>query len=195
MSNHFYAMLFRMKYIERWALMRNTVKENLSEHSMETAFIAHAIAVIENKRFGGSVNAERAALVALFHDVPEIITGDLPTPVKYYNENIKEAYNQMENAAKDEFLSLLPNDLYDEYDKIFNETNEQILKIVKAADKIAALIKCRTELSMGNKEFLLAEKSTEKIINDLNMPAAKVFLDEYIESFSLSLDELKSNPT
>ena len=195
MSNHFYAMLFRMKYIERWALMRNTVKENLSEHSMETAFIAHAIAVIENKRFGGSVNAERAALVALFHDVPEIITGDLPTPVKYYNENIKEAYNQMENAAKDEFLSLLPNDLYDEYDKIFNETNEQILKIVKAADKIAALIKCRTELSMGNKEFLLAEKSTEKIINDLNMPAAKVFLDEYLESFSLSLDELKSNPT
>ena len=101
----------------------------------------------------------------------------------------------MENAAKDEFLSLLPNDLYDEYDKIFNETNEQILKIVKAADKIAALIKCRTELSMGNKEFLLAEKSTEKIINDLNMPAAKVFLDEYLESFSLSLDELKSNPT
>lgn len=195
MSNHFYAMLFRMKYIERWALMRNTVKENLSEHSMETAFIAHAIAVIENKRFGGSVNAERAALVALFHDVPEIITGDLPTPVKYYNENIKEAYNQMENAAKDEFLSLLPNDLYDEYDKIFNETDEQILKIVKAADKIAALIKCRTELSMGNKEFLLAEKSTEKIINDINMPAAKVFLDEYLESFSLSLDELKSNPT
>ncbi len=192
MNHHFYAMLFRMKYIERWSLMRNTVKENLSEHSLETAFIAHAIAVIENERLGGNVDPARAALLALFHDVPEIITGDLPTPVKYYNKEIKEAYDQVEQSAKQEFLTLLPEDLKKEYRNIFYETDEKLLQIVKAADKIAALIKCKEELFLGNREFALAEKSTEKIIKKLNMPAAEIFMKEFLGSFSLSLDEQKA---
>ena len=120
MNSHFYAMLFRMKYIDRWALMRNTRSENLSEHSLETAFIAHALCIIENKRFGGAVNAEKAAVLALFHDTPEIITGDLPTPVKYYSSEIKKAYDDMEKVAVERLLDLLPSDLRPEFKEIYN---------------------------------------------------------------------------
>lgn len=191
MSSHFYAMLFRMKYIDRWALMRNTRKETLSEHTLETAFIAHALAVIENKRLGGSVNAERAAVMALFHDTTEIITGDLPTPVKYYNEDIKTAYKEMERVAENRLLNLLPEDLKDEFEDIFNEKDEHLCKIVKAADKISALIKCKDELSLGNREFAAAFDSTAKAVKELGLPAADIFVEEFLESFSLSLDEQK----
>lgn len=189
MISHFYAMLFRMKYIDRWALMRNTKTENLSEHSLETAFIAHALAIIENKRFGGKVDAEKAAVLALFHDTPEIITGDLPTPVKYYSSEIKKAYDDMEQVAVEKLLNYLPEDLRPEFEAIYNEKDEHILKIIRAADKLSALIKCRDELKMGNREFLLAEKSALKAIESLELPAANVFLDEFLPSFSLSLDE------
>ncbi len=191
MISHFYAMLFRMKYIDRWALMRNTRKETLSEHTLETAFIAHSLAVIENRRFGGSVDADRAALLALFHDVPEIITGDLPTPVKYGNQNIKTAYREIESAAEERLLSLLPDDLRPEFEKLFNPDDKHLKKIVKAADKLSALIKCRDEISFGNRDFKSAEESTLKAVNDLDLPAAKVFLEEFLPSFSLSLDEQK----
>ncbi len=191
MNSHFYAMLFRMKYIDRWALMRNTRKETLSEHTLETAFIAHALAVIENKRLGGNVNAERAAVLALFHDAPEIITGDLPTPVKYYNDDIKNAYREMEAAAEKRLLDLVPEDLRPEFSGIFGETDEHLLRIVKAADKISALIKCKDEISLGNRDFSAAERSTAEAVKALNLPAADIFVEEFLESFSLSLDEQK----
>ena len=184
-------MLFRMKYIDRWALMRNTRKETLSEHTLETAFIAHALAVIENKRLGGSVNAERAAVLALFHDAPEIITGDLPTPVKYYNADIKNAYKEMEKVAEKRLVDLIPEDLRPEFSDIFGETDKHLLKIVKAADKISALIKCKDEIALGNRDFSAAEKSTAKAVKELGLPAADIFVEEFLESFSLSLDEQK----
>ena len=191
MNSHFYAMLFRMKYIDRWALMRNTRKENLSEHSLETAFIAHAIALLDNKRFGGNVDPEKAALLAMFHDAPEIITGDLPTPVKYYNSNIKSAYDEMEQNAVDSLISLLPDDLKDDFYDIFCIRDEKLKKIVRAADKISALIKCKDEIMLGNSEFSVAEKATLKTIKELKLPAADEFLKEFLQSFSLPLDEQK----
>lgn len=191
MNSHFYAMLFRMKYIDRWALMRNTRKETLAEHTLETAFIAHALAVIQNKRFGGSVDPEKAAVLALFHDAPEIITGDLPTPVKYYNSDIKNIYKEIESAASDRLLALLPDDLRPEFDALFNPTDPELCRIVKAADKLSALIKCRDELSLGNRDFSAADGSTLQSIKELDFPAANVFLEEFLNSFSLPLDEQK----
>ncbi len=189
MSSHFYAMLFRMKYIDRWALMHNLGEETLSEHTLETAFIAHALAVISNRRLGKKVNAERAAVLALFHDTPEIITGDLPTPVKYYNKDISDAYKKIESEAINKMLSLAPEDMTEDFRGIFFEKDEELLKIVKAADKLSALIKCLEELKMGNREFAAAEKSTREKIRSLNMPAADIFMEEFLESFSLPLDE------
>ena len=191
MTSHFYAMLFRMKYIDRWALMRNTRKESLAEHTLETAFIAHALAVIENRRFGGNVNAEKAALLALFHDAPEIITGDLPTPIKYYNPEIKQIYNEIEDAASERLLGLLPDDLRPDFEGLFNNTAPHLKAIVKAADKLSALIKCRDELTLGNRDFSSAEESTLKAVKALDLPAAEVFVKEFLQSFSLPLDEQK----
>jgi len=178
-----------MKYINRWALMRNNRTENLSEHSLEVAFIAHALAVIENRRFGGDVNAERAALLAMFHDTPEIITGDLPTPIKYYNMNIKNAYKEIEQNAIDKLVLMIPEDLRPDFESIFNDEDEKLEEIVKAADKISALIKCVDEISTGNKEFEAAHKSTRKAVEAMSLPSVKVFLNEFLPSFSLSLDE------
>lgn len=191
MNSHFYAMLFRMKYIDRWALMRNTRKENLSEHSLETAFIAHAIALLHNKHFGSNVNPEKAAVLALFHDAPEIITGDLPTPVKYYNGNIKAAYDEMEQNAVDSLIGLLPDDLKEDYRELLCIKDEKLKKIVRAADKISALIKCKDEIMLGNSEFSVAEKATLKTIKELEFPAAEEFLKIFLDSFSLPLDEQK----
>lgn len=189
--SHFYAMLFRMKYIDRWALMRNTRKESLAEHTLETAFIAHALAVIENRRLGGNIIAEKVALAALFHDAPEIITGDLPTPIKYYNSEIKNIYKEIECAASNRLLDLLPEDLTPDFKELFDCEDSEINRYVKAADKLSALIKCRDELSLGNRDFAAAEESTLKAVKDLNLPAADIFLKEFMPSFSLSLDEQK----
>ena len=191
MTSHFYAMLFRMKYIDRWALMRNTRKESLAEHTLETAFIAHALAVIENRRFGGNVNAEKAALLALFHDVPEIITGDLPTTIKYYNRQIKQIYNEIEDAASERLLGLLPDDLRPDFVGLFNNTDPHLKAIVKAADKLSALIKSRDELALGNRDFSSAEESTLNAVKALDLPAAEVIVKEFLQSFSLPLDEQK----
>ena len=160
MESKFFAVISRMKYINRWSLMRNTIAENISEHSLETAFIAHALALLRNKRFGGNVNAERCALLAMYHDAAEIITGDLPTPVKYYNKDIKSVYGEIENNANNQLLSYLPEDLESDYRSVFFPDNEdkELMQLVKAADKISALIKCVEERQMGNSDFASAEK-------------------------------------
>lgn len=191
MDKHFFAMHSRMKYINRWALMRNTQTENISEHSNDVAVIAHAIAVIKNIRFGGSVNAERAALFGLYHDMPEIITGDMPTPVKYHSEKLHEEFLQVENQACEKLLSMLPDDMRGYYEDCFfhKSEDEYLWKIVKAADKIAALIKCIEEQNAGNREFDSAFRATKASIEKIQLPEVQAFVDEFIPSFGLSLDE------
>ncbi len=194
MQNHFFAMMSRMKNIYRWGLMRNTRRENLSEHSLEVAQIAHALAIINKKRFGGEADPNFTAVVAMYHDTSEIITGDMPTPIKYYNSDIKKAYKQIEAAAEKELLSMMPEDFKSEFLSVYNPDN-LTLKLVKAADKISALIKCTEEINMGNREFVVAEKTIKEAIHNLNMPEAEVFLEEFMPSFSLSLDEQRVENT
>ena len=188
MSSHYYAMLFRMKYIKRWALMHNLREENLSEHSLETAFIAHALAVIENRRFNKNITAEKVCLVALFHDTHEILTGDLPTPVKYYDEDIKSSYKKIETVAEQRLINMIPEDLREDFLDVYEVKDQQIEKIVKAADKLSALIKCEEEISLGNKEFLIAKKQTEKALDNIKLDSIKVFKKEFLPSFLLPLD-------
>lgn len=190
-NNNFFALTSRMKYITRWGLMRNTRKENIAEHSLEVAIIAHLLCEIKNKRFGGNVDACKAIKLALYHDVPEIITGDLPTPVKYYSPVISEAYKDVEKAATEKLLLGIPEDLRDSYKEIFDdESDPEIRAIVKAADKISALIKCIEERQTGNSDFISAEKQTLQSIKKMSMPEAEVFLSEFLPSYSLTLDEL-----
>ncbi|MGN0499476.1 MAG: 5'-deoxynucleotidase [Acutalibacteraceae bacterium] len=189
-NNTFYAMLSRMKYINRWGLMNSTRQENLSEHSLETAIIAHALAVIGNKRLGKSIDANSVAVAAIFHDCSEIITGDMPTPIKYYNNQIKQAYKEIESAAADKLLSRLPEDLREEYEPIFNEEENLLLhRYVKAADKLSALIKCIEELKMGNEEFATAKQSITKALEKMELDEIKIFMDEFLPAYSLTLDE------
>lgn len=191
MSYHFFAMHSRMKYINRWALMRNTVSENISEHSNDVAVIAHALAIIKNVRFGGDLNAERAAFLGLYHDMTEIITGDMPTPVKYHSEDMTDAFKAVEDKAGKTLLSMLPDDMAKYYEGAFfkAEGDEYLWKIVKAADKISALIKCIEEKNAGNNEFGKALESTRASVEAMGMPEVEVFLSEFLPSFYLSLDE------
>lgn len=191
MKHHFFALLSRMKYIFRWPLMRNTRSENICEHSYEVAVVAHALALLHNKRYGGTVNVERCVLLAMYHDTTEILTGDLPTPVKYDNPAILQAYRSVEQAAADRLIEQLPADLQDEYRTLLwqADADEQERCIVKAADKISALIKCIEEVKQGNNEFKQARKSVERAVRAMNLPAADCFLDECIPSFALTLDE------
>ena len=188
MKNNYYAMLFRMKYINRWALMRNLRAETLSEHTLETAFIAHCLAIIAKKRFSENIDPDRVAVTALFHDTAEVITGDLPTPVKYYNDDIKSAYKSIEAAAESKLLELIPEDLREEFTPYYRP-DEKVELYVKAADKFSALIKCKEELALGNAEFQKAAKSAEKAIKALKLPAADVFLKKFVPSFAVALDE------
>lgn len=194
MSNSFFAMHSRMKYINRWALMRNTSAENISEHSNDVAAVAHALAVIKNIRFGGNLNAERAAFLGLYHDMPEIITGDMPTPVKYHSEEMRREFLKVEEMACDKLLSMLPEDMRAYYESAFfpAEGDEYLWRLVKAADKISALIKCIEEKNAGNSEFEKAYQSTEKAIRNMSLPEVDVFLEEFVPAFYLSLDEQNS---
>jgi len=190
--SHFFAMLSRMKYISRWGLMRNTRKESICEHSFETAVIAHALVMLHNKRFGGKADAEHAAVLALFHDAPEIITGDLPTPVKYYSPEIRQAYAGVEEMAQGRLLSMLPEDLQADYRTAMDESapeNRELQRFVKAADKLSALIKCVEERSTGNREFVQAEKATRQALAAMQMPEVDCFLQEFLPSYELTLDE------
>lgn len=191
----FYAMLGRMKYIERWALMRNSSRENISEHSLEVAIIAHALALIGNRRFGKTYEPEHVALLGVYHDCTEIITGDMPTPIKYENPEIQSAYKQLEKEAAYRLLRMLPDDLREDYEPYFIEqqADKEALLLVKAADKISALIKCLEEKNTGNQEFISAEKTTENSIHALDCEEAEVFLVEFLPMYQLTLDELSSN--
>ncbi len=192
MTYHFFAMLSRMKYINRWGLMRNTRCENICEHSLDVAVIAHALAVLRNKRFGGSVDPEKAATLAIFHDVTEIITGDLPTPVKYHSKTIRSAYHDVETMAQDRLLALLPEDLREEYAPLIRQEEQgdpELLALVKAADKLSALIKCVEERAMGNEEFRKAEQTLLASVEAMRLPEADVFLREFLPSYRLTLDE------
>ncbi len=191
MNNNFYAMLSRMKYINRWGLMRNTIHENICEHSLDVAIIAHALATFSNIYFNGNINAERIALLAMFHDCTEIITGDMPTPIKYYAPEIREAYKEVEEVAKDRLLSGLPEELRDLYAPLLveNEAEKELWRFVKAADKLSALIKCVEEKRMGNDDFIKAEASTLKSLKDMRMPEVDMFLNEFFPAYSLTLDE------
>ena len=191
----FYAMMSRMKYINRWALMRNNKEENLSEHCLEVSIIAHALATISNVRFGGHLNAEKAALIGLYHDASEIITGDMPTPVKYYNDDIKSAFKEVENVACHKLLHLLPDDLREAYEPILlkNDEDDYLWKLVKCADKISAMIKCIEEIASGNSEFKSAYESTSKTLDDMadKYPEVRVFIDEFLSAYGQTLDELQ----
>ena len=191
MSSGFFAMLSRMKYISRWALMRNTEKETLSEHSLETAVIAHALAVLRNTRFGGSVDAEKVALMAIFHDASEIITGDMPTPIKYYSPQLRSMYGEVEQAAGEKLLSMLPDDLQGQYrDLLLQDEESEEHLLVKAADKLSALIKCIEERKAGNREFANAEDTTLAAVKAMNLPEAEAFLEEFLPAYALTLDQL-----
>lgn len=191
MSRSFFAMVSRMKYITRWALMRNTVSENISEHSHEVACIAHALAVLGNKRLGKKYNCERAALLGLYHDMPEILTGDMPTPVKYFSSGTKEAYKAVENAACEKIMTMLPEDIKEEFSPMFfkREEDKELWRLVKAADKISAFIKCIEEEKAGNREFVSAKAATEEAIRNLQLPEANIFVSEFMPSFELTLDQ------
>lgn len=188
---NFFAMVNRMKYIDRWALMPNANKENIAEHSHSVAVIAHALALIGNREFGKNYNPERAALLALYHDTTEVITGDMPTPVKYYNDEIKSVYKDIEKAAGDRLLKMLPDDYKQDYVPLFHKSDEdkQLWKLVKAADKISALVKCIEENRMGNREFDIALKSQEQKIADIDMPEVKFFSEHFLKAYYLTLDE------
>ena len=195
MKGNFFAMMSRMKYIERWALMKNTDQENVCEHSLEVGMIAHALAVIGNTRFNKNLNAEKAALIGMYHDSSEIITGDMPTPVKYYNAEIKNAMKEVENVANKKILSMLPEDMQESYRSIFFKTQEDeyLWKLVKGADKISALIKCMEELNTGNTEFRSAKVSLEKAIDGMELEEVKVFMEEFLPAYGNTLDELSNN--
>lgn len=190
---HFFAMLSRMKYINRWGLMRNTHTENISEHSLEVAIISHALAVIHNKRFQGSVNEERAALLGLFHDASEIITGDMPTPVKYHDDIIRAAYRDVEAAARNRLMNMLPDDLQETYRPILQPQggeDQDLWKIVKAADKLSAYMKCIEEEKAGNGEFLNAKNTILEGIHAMQMPEVDCFLAEFLPSYTKTLDQI-----
>lgn len=191
MNYSFFAMVSRMKYIDRWALMRNTESESLDSHSKEVAVIAHALAVIGNKRFGKNYNTDRAAVLGLYHDAHEIITGDMPTPVKYDNESITTAFKAIEDAANEKLLAKLPEDFRDDFRQLLTgEEDEELMPLLKAADKLSALIKCIEERKAGNTEFREAESSTRKRIIESNVPEAEVFMDEFLPAYELTLDML-----
>ncbi|MCR5215643.1 MAG: 5'-deoxynucleotidase [Lachnospiraceae bacterium] len=191
-NNQFFAMLSRMKYINRWGQMRNTIHENDMEHSLEVAFIAHALGVINNEVFGGNMNAERLAVLGMYHDCTEIITGDMPTPVKYYSPVIRDAYKDVEVAARDQLLTGLPENFRETYSSCLLSTEEEqdLWIYVKAADKMSAWIKCLQELSMGNQDFAEAAKSTEASVRKMNLREVNYFIEHFLPGYTKTLDEL-----
>lgn len=191
MEYNFFAYLSRMKYIQRWALMRNTFTENIQEHSHMVAVLAHALAVIGREKFGSTVDPGEAAIAGLYHDAPEILTGDMPTPVKYDNPAIKDAYKAVERVAADKLLSMLPGDLRGEFAPyVREELGPELLRVVKAADKLSAYLKCVEELKAGNTEFKKAAEQTRAVLEDMKMPELDYFMANFLPAFELTLDEL-----
>ena len=191
MANEFYALLGRMRYITRWGLMRNTFSENIQEHSHQVAVLAHALALIRREilKLEGP-DPDKCAVAALYHDASEILTGDLPTPIKYYNPDIKVAYKQVERIAGNRLLDMLPKELRDCYAPLVLEDDEAVLPIVKAADKLSAYIKCIEEQKAGNTEFDSAAEQSRKILKELEMPEMDWFIENCLPAFSLNIDQL-----
>ena len=188
--HHFFAYISRMRFINRWALMRNSYTENIQEHSHQTAVLAHALAVLRNERFGGQVDAGAVAVAALYHDASEILTGDLPTPIKYYNPAIRDAYKQVESVAAQKLLDMLPSDLRPAYDEALSPSDPGIEELVSAADKLSAHIKCLEELKAGNSEFKKAAEQTRAALERFDLPELRCFCEEFLPSFELALDEM-----
>jgi 5'-deoxynucleotidase len=189
---HFYAYLSRMRYINRWGLMRNTVQENIQEHSHMVAVLAHALAVIRREVFGKPADPGLAAAAALFHDAPEILTGDLPTPVKYYNPEIRDAYKQVEAFSAQKLLGMLPEHLRPAYEPLMSEDYDPSTReLVKAADKLSAYLKCVEEVKAGNNEFRQAAEQTRQALEASDLPEVAYFMEHFLPSFSLTLDELR----
>lgn len=192
MAYNFFALMARMKYIDRWGLMRNTQVENIQEHSHMVAVLAHALAVIGREKFGSSIDPNEAAVAGLYHDAPEILTGDLPTPVKYDNPAIKDAYKTVEAVAADKLLSMLPSELCPAFAPyVKEELSPELLRLVKAADKLSAHIKCLEELRAGNNEFKLAARQTRAALDEMELPELDYFMKYFLPGFELTLDELK----
>ena len=191
MANEFYALMGRMRYITRWGLMRNTFSENISEHSHMTAVLAHALALIRRDILNlPTPDPDRCAVAALYHDASEILTGDLPTPIKYYNPDIKEAYKQVERIAGNRLLDMLPPQLRASYEHLVLEDEEDVLPFVKAADKLCAHIKCLEEQKAGNTEFDTAAKQTWESMKGMARPELDWFLENCLGAFALNLDQL-----
>jgi len=190
--SHFFAYLSRMKFIQRWSLMRNVIQENIQEHSLQVAMIAHCLAVIRNKYYGGELDPDRIAVIALYHDISEVVTGDLPSPIKYFNPDIRDAYKQIEATAEEQIISLLPEDLYDDYHQLILEDGKRkdYKSIISAADKLSAYIKCLEEINAGNMEFSKAKKAIWESIEKMDLPEVAYFIEHFIPSFELTLDEL-----
>ena len=191
MKSHFFAYVSRMRFIQRWALMRNTAPENVQEHSHQAAVLAHALAVISREKFGGTVDPGLAASVALYHDASEILTGDMPTPIKYDNPAIQRAYKEVESVAEHKLLNMLPKELQSAYAPHLTDIDPAVERLVKAADKLSAYIKCIEELKAGNTEFRDAAAQTRKALEAYGLPEVGYFLETFMDSFSLTLDELK----
>ncbi len=191
MNNQFFAMINRMKFIDRWGLMRSTVPENICEHSHQVAIIAHALAVIGNEKFGRTYHAERAALLGLYHDSTEILTGDLPTPVKYQDTNIVAAYKEVEHRAGQRLLAMLPEEFLPAYTPLFEKeaTDAPLWALVKAADKISALLKSMEEVNAGNREYTSALRSLAAQVKALEIPEAAYFVDHFLPAYNGTLDE------
>ncbi|EAS44721.1 5'-deoxynucleotidase [Photobacterium profundum] len=191
-KSHFFAHLARMNLIQRWPLMRCVSTENISEHSLQVAFVAHALALIKNKKFDGNTNPERIALLGMFHDTSEVLTGDMPTPIKYYNPAIAEEYKKIELAAEQKLLSMLPEEFQEDYAPLLDShcINKDDYVIVKQADSLCAYLKCLEELNAGNHEFTQAKKRLEKTLQTRSTPEMEYFLNTFVESFNLTLDDI-----
>lgn len=191
-KSNFFAILSRMKYVNRWGLMRNLKDESLSDHTMDVIFISHALVVIADTYFGKNLDEGRVVLLSAFHDAPEIITGDLPTPVKYFDPEIKKAYDHVEESVKKTLIGQLPDEMQKQYCAILNsekEGDEELERYVKAADKLSALIKCIEEEESGNKDFIDAKEATLESIRKMNMPEVDFFLENFLPGYYLTLDK------
>lgn len=189
---HFFAYVSKLKYILRWGLKRNVEDENVKEHSFDVAVIAHALAVIKNRYFDGDLNAERIAMMALYHDASEVLTGDLPGPIKYFNPSIAEAYKEVEKAAEQKLITMLPDEMRSDFLSLidYKASGSEIAKLIKSADIISAYLKCIQEVDAGNSEFVVAKKRVELLLNDNAQPEVQFFLDKFVPSYRLTLDEL-----
>lgn len=192
MAYDFYAFMDRMKYIKRWQLMRSVREENIMEHSQQVAMFSHALAVINNKVFGGTADASKAVLYAVYHECSEVMTGDLPTPVKYFNRSITGAYKNLEEKACDKLLTALPEEMRGEISAVMKpDMTSYEYALMKAADRLAAYVKCLEEMRCGNSEFVKAKKSIEEDLHSRRLPEVEYFFEKFVDSFSLTLDELE----